>query len=105
MQFYNGKKEYSNIISLNVKDKVERPKLFPNPTTDVINMIYSVSGENSNAMLQIHNSIGQIILEDQLNNSLGSHSVQYNMKEFGSDIYFFKIIVDDKMFIEKVIIR
>jgi len=77
-----------NCIATSTSDlKTFAPKIFPNPTSDVLNIQLNTT---TDYQIKITDSIGQIVLETSTNGS-----VQLNIKSFKSGNYFVTI-TDDK---------
>ena len=101
----NGTIDYSSVINLTITKLTAKPLIYPNPSKGNVNISYSVAGKDANASLQIYNSVGQIVLEKELETNVGVHSIGIDLNRFDSDMYYFKMIIDHELYIEKVLIR
>ncbi len=93
----DGKYSIVNITKNSTKDAFESLSIYPNPTSDIVNII---SGKIFNK-LTIVNSVGQTVFES---NEHGE-SLSINSKEFEAGIYFIQIEYSDNIIIEKLIIK
>lgn len=78
----NGLKE--NIMSNNFN-------IYPNPINDILNMELNSEDLLKYSQVEISNSLGQIILNEKIENS------KVDLRKLNSGIYFLKVISDDKI--------
>ncbi|HCL83920.1 MAG TPA: hypothetical protein DIC22_08090 [Chitinophagaceae bacterium] len=94
----DGKFTYSQVISVNLGNKLSEINLFPNPATDRVNILFNVSGKYEVALL---NSNGQFMIHPVLINGLNT---VLNVSELKSGIYFIRIRHDGIQETRKVLI-
>ena len=78
--------------------------IFPNPASQEINLHFVVS-TNQNISISISNSIGKIVFEKFLNDFFGQYKQTINVSRFSRDIYVVKLITENKVYIQKLIIN
>jgi len=101
---YNGKIEYSKIISLSLKGSFDA-KFYPTPAKDELTLdIYTSIIYNFN--VDIVNTIGQTVLQ-LAKSSLdeGRHTIKFNTSTLNEGIYFYNIHSDDKVQNGKIVIQ
>lgn len=76
-------------ISENDKTKV---KVFPNPTTDFVNI--SLSKSNTNYSYQLFSIEGKLI---EANNAVSTNVIQLNLTEYKAGVYFINLYEEGKM--------
>lgn len=89
-----------NIVGLKENKFETIFNFFPNPTNSIIN-IESKALNSMNAKIQILNSLGQIVLEE---NTIADNT-PINIQHFSKGIYLLKIISDDKIISTQKIIK
>jgi len=62
---------------------------FPNPASDHINLVWAEPVSSSNAMLQMHNSAGQLVLQMPL--QAGQKQLQLNIGQYPKGLYFYEV--------------
>lgn len=86
-------------ISSTINDFSEEIRIFPNPTSDNINIQL---GDNfQNYEILIYNSLGQKIHSQTENRN----SLEIEMSEFGAGIYFLKIQTENKIYTQKIVVN
>ena len=78
--------------------------IFPNPASQEINLHFVVS-TNQNISISISNSIGKIVFEKFLNDFFGQYKQTINVSTFSRDIYVVKLITENKVYIQKLIVN
>jgi hypothetical protein len=78
--------------------------LYPNPASEVLNLKF-VSAEN-NIIVSVCNQLGQKIISQQINTSNEVKTLQFNISELQTGLYFIKIenehqLLTHKQFIKK----
>ena len=101
---YDGKIEYSKIISLSLKGSFDA-KFYPTPAKDELTLdIYTSTTYNFN--VDIVNSIGQTVLQlAKPSLDEGRHTIKFNTSTLNEGIYFYNIHSDDKVQNGKIIIQ
>lgn len=86
-----------NNVLANENFEVNSVKIFPNPTTDVLNI--ELADFNSDSNILIHNQLGQKIIFDKIN----SAEYQISLESLTSGIYFYTIRSSGKKYQGKII--
>lgn len=94
---------YTNTIEL----KIEKPKvylnLYPNPTQDVLNIVYQMY-EQSVADITITNMLGQIIHNElRTPSNESTQSYQLNVQNLAPGTYFLQINTETKSVMQKFV--
>ena len=63
--------------------------VFPNPTSDVLNISYTML-QNGNASIQLYNSLGQTIKEVSNQQTAGTYTLNIDTKQFANGIYYIR---------------
>ena len=95
----NGDYQYSNIVKVNFKTLGYT--VFPNPTSDVINIVLD---NNEDFELELVNSIGQKINTDYLMTKF-TNKANINVKELAKGIYYLKLKQNNITKTSKIIIQ
>ena len=103
---FDGKFEYSSIVSVNVKapDKYTLLQAYPNPFNPVTNIEFNLK-ENGYVRLLVYNTLGQVVqtlIDDDLN--AGKHKVTFNAKNLASGIYIYKLNVNGFTDTKKIVL-
>ena len=93
-------KEIVSLSSIdNNIDKQDYMTVYPNPTSDLINI--SLLNKSSEANLVIYDMSGRIVHNSLINNS----TISLNSNEFNSGLYFITIIGDDYRETKKLVVQ
>ena len=76
-------------------------KVYPNPTNNLLNIEYTIDTE-SKASISIYNTVGNFVLEKELDTKANKH--QLSFKKFNNGIYYYKITVNGKQYDEGKIV-
>lgn len=82
-----------NSVGIENVDKINinTISVFPNPANDILNISYTIL-ENNIALIQLFNSIGQIVKEVSNNQTFGTHALTIDTKQFAKGIYYIKFL-------------
>jgi endonuclease I len=97
----DGKSDFSKVISVKLKNNLSNALVYPNPTTDILNIkLYQVLQANST--LQILDVTGRIIKQQ----SVISNTVNINLdvKNLAAGRYFVKIVNDKQIINESFVV-
>ena len=97
---FDGKYEYTNIVTATIKHSDDDIFLTPNPTSNVI-LIQTKTPFESDADFQILNMQGQVVLSSVLLE--GSNNVELNISDFPIGIYYLQLFVDNEVMMKKII--
>jgi len=96
-----SKSNIKNNRTIGIKDaknQEARLKVYPNPASTIINVELGI--KNETATVSIENMLGQIVSMQQTTQQLN----QIDISVFVPGVYFVKLSVDGKMYVQKVII-
>ena len=65
-------------------------KVFPNPTSSELNLIWNNFSNTNNSIL-VHNSLGQVIYKNNYENKIGENQLKIDSSNWTSGIYFVKV--------------
>ncbi|MCH8903845.1 MAG: T9SS type A sorting domain-containing protein, partial [Bacteroidetes bacterium] len=85
-------------------DNIFDIKIYPNPTSSQIN-IQLKNLENQDVELTIMNILGEVIYEEMFHNVEGELNKIYALSQLSNGIYFIKIGLDERIFVNKIIIQ
>ncbi len=97
---FDGKFEYSNIVTAKVSHSNDDIFLTPNPTSNVI-LIQTKTPFERDADFQILNMQGQVVLSSVLQE--GTSNVELNISDFPVGIYYLQLFVDNDVMMKKII--
>lgn len=90
MAQYSNEEDEINIITNKKEETIlndEKIIFYPNPTNNLINIQIINQEDNDKAILNIFNSIGEIVYRESITNN----NFNINLSSFNSGIYFFQI--------------
>jgi len=97
---FDGKFEYSNIVTATIKRSNDDVILTPNPTSNVI-LIQTKTPYERNADFRILNMQGQEVLTSVL--QAGDTDMELNIADFPVGIYYLQLFVDNEVMMKKII--
>jgi hypothetical protein len=97
---FDGKYEYSNIVTARVSHSNDDIFLTPNPTSNVI-LIQTKTPFERDADFQILNMQGQVVLSSVLQE--GTANLEVNISDFPVGIYYLQLFVDNDVMMKKII--
>ncbi len=100
---FNGDFSFSNIEDVYF-ETIEILDIYPNPADNHITIEVGAP-ENIEVYTQITNSIGQLVLQNEIFVNSGKHYIKLDISAFPSGIYVFKIITPDGELAEKEFIK
>ena len=78
--------------------------IFPNPSNGIFNLSLNLEFK-SDLVIQIHNSIGELVYEKLFKEYIGEINLQFNLKEFSSSIYFISVNDNISIYNRKLIVE
>jgi len=87
-----------NITNINHLD------IFPNPTTGLFNMSFSVS-KQQNVAIKIYNALGQLITTENYGKLNGKVQEQLDLTGYSKGVYTIQIVTDNGVMYRKVVIQ
>ncbi|MBC7407120.1 MAG: T9SS type A sorting domain-containing protein, partial [Arcicella sp.] len=91
-------------VSKEVNTEVEHPVLvYPNPTSNLINLKIFIEKDNANISIDLIDSRGISQQLSKLKGIIGVNTLQVILKDVRSGEYFIKTTIDDKIYTEKII--
>ena len=101
----NSLKSSTDIMVNSIQYNEERKiKIYPNPVEDVLN-IQVLGNEIQNVNLKMYNAQSQLIYQDILNNISGNVTKTIYIEGFNPGIYFIELKYDDKVQINKIVVK
>ncbi len=97
---FDGKFEYTNIVTAKVSHSNDDVILTPNPTSNVI-LIQTKTPFERDADFQILNMQGQVVLSSVLQE--GTANLEVNIADFPVGIYYLQLFVDNDVMMKKII--
>lgn len=95
---------YCNTVGINPKDEIETDYLvYPNPTSNIINIKSSNNSIIKIKQLSLVNTIGQVVMEKQVLED--SSILQLNVNHLPKGLYFIKIVSEKGEIIKKINIQ
>ncbi|OFX25567.1 MAG: hypothetical protein A2033_06355 [Bacteroidetes bacterium GWA2_31_9] len=106
---FDNSYSYSEIVSVNIaqenqqESKIDMVNIFPNPTTDLINIVYNYT-ESEYITLAILDFQGKTVLTPKKHQSAkGNNIISIDVSEFRAGIYFVKIFNNKSFTVGKFI--
>jgi hypothetical protein len=96
---FDGKYEYSKIIAVDKKEKLNKVTVFPNPTNR------SITVTNIPSSLKTEIRIVDLTGKIQLNQVVNSSFKNMTLESLDNGIYFLKVLIDDKLSHSEKIIK
>jgi len=85
-----------------ISEEISSVKLFPNPVTSVLNLIYD-GNTNFNSEFYFINNLGEKFDLQKINTS--EKSISFNISSIQKGIYFFVMRINESTYVEKIIIE
>lgn len=82
--------DYSKPLALKQIEALNSLQLYPNPTSDVVNLAISVK-ESTNMTIQIVNTSGQVLFTQNTDLQEGMNSLNFNTNALSNGIYLLKL--------------
>jgi hypothetical protein len=79
--------------------------IYPNPTSDVINLEINTSRQISNVSYEVYDIIGNLILNKKLGNIGGFHNEVIDITSFVKGVYLVKISSDDSTITKRIVVN
>jgi hypothetical protein len=97
---FDGKMSFSQVVVVSIENEDEF-KVFPNPSNDILNLIYD--GKKENSSYQIFNTMGKEIttLSNTEVNFKNKNRIEINIKPLKNGLYFLKFNSNIIKFIKK----
>ncbi|MFK8008386.1 MAG: lamin tail domain-containing protein [Saprospiraceae bacterium] len=97
---FDGKFEYTNIVTAKISRSGDDIFLTPNPSSNVI-LIQTKTAYQTDADFQILNMQGQVVLSSVLQE--GDTDMELNIADFPVGIYYLQLFVDNDVMMKKII--
>lgn len=97
---FDGKFEYTNIVTAKISHSNDDIFLTPNPTSNVI-LVQTKALYQRDADFQILNMQGQVVLSSVLQK--GDTNMELNISDFPVGIYYLQLFVDNDVMMKKII--
>ncbi len=90
----------------NIVRNANNISLYPNPTTGLANVEYSLYKNAANVNLQVVNILGEVVavLVNEENQATGEYAYQFNGTNHGPGVYFIRLMVDGQLSTQKLIL-
>jgi hypothetical protein len=88
-------------VGLKENDLKNNINIYPNPTSNIINIEASTSSATDKLKIEISNVIGQVLISENQTNQRSS----FNIQNFPSGLYFIKLISEDNVIETRKIIK
>jgi len=87
-----GEIQFNEVSSIEInKNKLEDILLYPNPVNGTLLNIASKSEFDGLTEIVIHNAIGNLVKKQNTNQNIGNTTIQVNVDELGSGVYFLTV--------------
>lgn len=77
-------------LGLNTENIVSQFNLYPNPTTNIINVDFNIESEN-NVSVSILNTVGQEVDSKEMNSVSGTQTIQFDTSDLEAGMYLVKV--------------
>ena len=78
--------------------------IFPNPSSGIFNLSHNLEFK-SDLIIQIHNSVGELVYEKFFKEYFGEINLRFNLTEFSSSIYFISVNDNISIYNKKLIVE
>ena len=76
--------------------------IYPNPASDILNIAIKTD-EKSETMIQILNSLGQVVYNKPVSLNIGENSIKLDVDDLKNGIYFVRTDINDKIITNKFV--
>ena len=66
---------------------------------------HSIYSEKMDLNISISNSLGQVLMENQINGEKGSNRINFDASKYSNGLHFLEVLVDGKSIIRKFIVQ
>jgi len=79
-------------------------QVFPNPASDIVNLLYNLQDKNSESIVEITDVQGKVMQHFDLGKKSGQHQLTLDVSSLPSGIYFANLISGKEKTMQKVIV-
>jgi hypothetical protein len=87
--YYNVSKVNTTVSINKTVEKKSNTRLYPNPSSEIVNVVSSLSQENKN--VEIYNSLGKLCISAALVENQGTLQTEINVNSLKPGLYFVKV--------------
>lgn len=88
---FDGKFEEFDILSVEIEIDLSEISLYPNPAQNEINLSYLIDINSNNLNVVILNSMGQVLLQENINSSDFTSTQSFDISNFSNGVYYLQI--------------
>lgn len=93
-------------LTYDAQDKVTNSTLvYPNPSTGKFRLILPENPIHSSCSVQIINTVGSVVYSSEINHTQGNSSIDFDVSNLQSGLYFLKFNTGYRIYLDKLIIR
>ena len=78
--------------------------VFPNPSTDVANLLYHITGSKTSSVIEITDMQGKVIQHLDLGEKSGQHQLKLDVQSLSPGIYFASLISGEEKCVRKIVV-
>ena len=87
-----------------ISQEIEYLNIYPNPTNGILNIQFSILN-SQDIILNLVNTVGEVIFTESLSNYIGEYNKQINLESYSKAIYFLEIKTDNGIVNKKLILQ
>jgi hypothetical protein len=97
--------QWTSIDNIQEADLLEQFKIFPNPTSDYVNITFSLIQEQAEMQVQLRDVLGRLLFETNINGASGLNALELNVSSFEAGNYILSLQSDQVLKSQAIIIR
>lgn len=90
--------------SVSENELLSEISLYPNPASNNVNLVFNAA-KSSKASVTVYNTVGQAVTTMNKNLISGSNTIQLDITEYTTGIYFVSTVVEGKTYSQKLIVK
>jgi hypothetical protein len=90
--------------SVSENELLSEISLYPNPASNNVNLVFNAA-KASKASVTVYNTVGQAVTTMNKNLISGSNTIQLDITEYTTGIYFVSTVVEGKTYSQKLIVK
>lgn len=88
----NGSISYSNIVKVTLESKLSQVEVYPNPSSEALNVVFSLNKE-AQVKMQLVDMNGRIVYSEQVNKTVGTQQNKLSIGHLASGQYALQLFI------------
>lgn len=97
--------QWTSIDNIQKNSPLEQFQVYPNPTSDYLNLTFSLESAQEDMQVQLRDVLGRLLFETTMNAASGLNAVELNVSSFEAGNYILTLQSDQVLKSQSIIIR